>query len=70
MPDEDKVFTMQEAMQYLKIGSRSTFYKLLREGKIKHTNLNPQGTYAIRRFKKKDLDDFLERGGVSEFQGS
>jgi excisionase family DNA binding protein len=61
---EEGTLTMQEAMHYLKINSRSTFYRLLTQGKISYVNLNPTGDYEIRRFKKSMLDKYLN--GTSE----
>jgi excisionase family DNA binding protein len=57
-----RVMTMEEAMAYLRINSRSTFYKLLEEGKIKYVNLNRKGRYEIRRFTKDSLDAYLDGG--------
>jgi predicted DNA-binding transcriptional regulator AlpA len=56
------VFNLEEAMTYLGIKSRSTFYKIVRDGRLKSIDLNPNGVYAVRRFTQEALDEFLRRG--------
>lgn len=58
---KDRVLTMVEAMDYLKIKSRSTFYKLLKEQRIQCINLNTTGSYVIRRFTQSALDEYLRK---------
>jgi hypothetical protein len=58
-----KVLTQEEAMAYLKehlkVNSRSTFYRLIKQGKLKGINLNEGGKYAVRRFAVEELDALI-----------
>lgn len=61
----EEMMTMPEAQEYLvsygvPVRSRFTFYRYLDEYQIPFINLTPWSRYANRRFRKADLDKFLE----------
>ena len=60
---DQQIFTVEEAMEYLRI-SRSTLYRLVRNGKLAYYNLPAGG----RRFKKEDLDKLLTPGQPDEIE--
>ena len=60
----EKLFTIQEAMEFLGVKSRATFYKLMDRASIPYVNLNVGGTYEARRFRREDLEQaFTNREG-------
>lgn len=66
---EEKMLTMQEAMDYLSsrgfpCQSRNTFYRVLEDFDIPHVVVNPNGKHKIRRFPKKGLEAFLKSQGL------
>lgn len=65
----ERMLTMQEAMDFLSekgfpCRSRSTFYKILKNFDIKHTDINPGGKNAVRRFPLSSLEEFLRSQGL------
>ncbi len=56
MPDE-KLYNVEEAMNYLRISSRSTIYQLVNSGALVGHNLGGAG--GSLRFRKEDLDKAL-----------
>lgn len=56
---DEKLYTDAEAMAYLNIKSRNTFYRLLRRGDLAYINLNPGGKQETRRYRKSQLDAYL-----------
>lgn len=70
--ESDKILTMPEAQEYLvnhgvPVRSRSSFYKRLDEYSLPYVDLTPSSRYENRRFRKGDLDKYLESLG---FKGS
>lgn len=67
--EEEKMLTMQQAMDFLTekgfpCRSRSTFYKMLENFDIPYTNINPNGKHEIRRFPLSGLKRFLKSQGL------
>lgn len=65
MEKDERLLTMQEAMEYLNergypCKSRSTFYRLLEDFNITHTDVNPCGKNRIRRFPVSVLKKFIQ----------
>ncbi len=56
MPGDKELLTLKEAMDYLKIRSKTTFYKLVKEGKIKQVRISPRKIL----YDKADLDRLIE----------
>ena len=56
MPKDKELLTLKEAMDYLKIKSKTTFYKLVKEGKIKQIRISPRKIL----YDKNDLDRLIE----------
>jgi len=66
--DSEIMFTMPEAQEYLvshgvPVRSRSSFYKRIDEHNLPYVDLTPSSRYENRRFRKGDLDKFLETLG-------
>lgn len=51
---KDKFLTLEQAAKYLDVGKR-TLYRYLHTGRIKAAKI------GYWRFRKEDLDDFIER---------
>ncbi len=51
-----ELLTLREAMEYLKIRSKTTFYKLIKEGKIRQVRISPRKIL----YDKADLDRLIE----------
>lgn len=73
--DIDRMMKMPEAQKYLvdhgvPVKSRSSFYRLIEDPKHKSllpfADLTPSSRYSNRRFRKKDLDKFLEVKGFKD----
>jgi len=56
----EEIMTIEECAKYLKI-SVSTIYRLAQEGKIPATKVG-----NMWRFRKKKIDEWLEKGGSLE----
>ena len=54
---------LNSAMKYVRVKSRSTFYRKFIEKGLRSYDLNPGGKYQTRRFKKEDIDQFMEGRG-------
>lgn len=55
---------IDSAMKYILVKSRSTFYRKFINRGLRFYDLNPGGTYKTRRFKKEDIDKFMEGRGT------
>lgn len=55
-----KLFTDAEAMEYLNIKSRNTLYRILRQGRLEYIDLNKGGKKQTRRYRKDQLDAYLD----------
>lgn len=59
---------LKEVLDYLQI-SRTTFYNKV-EPHLKSYNITPDGDYITRRFKKEDVDAFVEaQKNTKEYNG-
>jgi excisionase family DNA binding protein len=58
-----ELFTIEEAMEYLRV-SRSTIYRLMREGDLPYYVL----TKGRRRLKREDLDKLLVKGDAKDIE--
>ena len=58
--EDDKLFTLEEAAEYIKIG-RTTLSKLISKGDIAFTSFNPENPKAEKRVLKSDIDAWMKR---------
>ncbi len=56
MDEEKKYLTIKQAMEYLGIRGKATFYKLIKEGKIKPIKISTR----VVLIDKNDLDRLIE----------
>lgn len=60
----EKLYTIKEAMEFLGVRSRTTFYKIMDRLSIPYVDLNEGGTNEMRRFRRSDLEHvFINREG-------
>ena len=68
--DRDRPLTREEAAEYLGVHKDTLYRWAVEEGRIAHSRLG-EGARAPLRFRKEDLDDYLQRqriGTVEEIR--
>ena len=58
--EKEKPLSKNEAAEFLGIHT-STLSKLISEGRINFTSLNPDNKMSVKKFYRKDLEDFLRK---------